>query len=100
MRASEEAAFARGDTAEALMDQAGAAIARVVARFFPVPGRCVVFVGKGHNGGDALVAAKHLCQHHWKIELRSVFDEKDWSELTSVKSRSLHEVQARMRLTG
>ena len=60
MRAAENAAFDRGITAEALMDQAGAGIARAVSRFFPTPGRCVVFAGKGNNAGDALVAAEHL----------------------------------------
>ena len=35
MRMAEEAAFTRGSSAEMLMDQAGASIARVVARFFP-----------------------------------------------------------------
>src|SRR5580765_5534113 len=35
MRTAEEAAFARGITAEALMEQAGEGIARAVVRFFP-----------------------------------------------------------------
>src|SRR4029077_5179489 len=56
MRAAEEAAFARGVQVEALMDQAGAGVAHTVTRFFPTPGKCIVFAGKGHNAGDALVA--------------------------------------------
>ena len=55
MRAAEDAAFARGVTAEALMEMAGAGIARAVVQFFPSPGRCVIFLGKGNNAGDALV---------------------------------------------
>jgi NAD(P)H-hydrate epimerase len=88
MRAAEEAVFARGLSAETLMDQAGAGIARVVERFFPRPGRCIVFVGKGHNGGDALVAAEHLRRNHWMVEPRLIFDEQDCSELTRRKLQS------------
>ena len=60
MREAENVAFARGVSAEALMNQAGAGIARAVQQFFPRPGYCLVFSGKGNNGGDALVAAAHL----------------------------------------
>jgi len=58
MRTAEEAAFARGITAETLMEQAGEGIARAVARFFPRPASCVVFAGKGHNAGYSFVAAR------------------------------------------
>src|SRR5206468_3531281 len=49
MRAAEQAAFARGVQVEALMDQAGAGVAQAVTKFFPKPGKCIVFAGKGHN---------------------------------------------------
>ena len=83
MRAAEEAAFARGITAETLMEQAGAGIARAVAKFFPRAGKCLVFAGKGHNAGDALVAARWLAEVGWEIETRLVFPEKELSALTS-----------------
>ena len=89
MRAAENAAFARGITAEELMDQAGAGIARAVSRFFPIAGRCVVFAGKGNNAGDALVAAEHLARAGWQIETRLSFAEKDCGELMRKKLRSL-----------
>ena len=60
MHAAEESAFARGVSVETLMDQAGAGVARAVRQFFPKPATCIVFAGKGHNGGDALVAAEQL----------------------------------------
>ncbi len=82
MRALEERAFADGITAEALMEEAGEGIARVVRQFFPKAGRCVAVFGKGHNGGDALVAARYLAQAGWEIELRGVFPESQWAELT------------------
>jgi len=89
MRAAEEAAFARGITAEALMDQAGEGIARALTRFFPRPGKCIVFAGKGHNAGDALVAARRLGEAGWRIETRLTFSEKELSALTSKKWREL-----------
>ena len=100
MREAEEAAFARGIEVEELMDQAGAGVARAVRKFFPEPGRCIVFAGKGHNGGDALVAAEHLQSFGWKIDIRLPFAEEDCSELTRKKllrRRSSHRSQCRFR---
>ncbi|MEY2584197.1 MAG: ADP-dependent NAD(P)H-hydrate dehydratase / NAD(P)H-hydrate epimerase, partial [Verrucomicrobiota bacterium] len=85
MRAAEEAAFASGVEVEALMDRAGAGLASAVRRFFPKPGRAIVFAGKGHNGGDALVAAARLKEAGWEIDLRLVFPESDLAELTRKK---------------
>lgn len=89
MRAAEEAAFARGVEVEALMDCAGAGIARTVSKFFPEPGKAIVFAGKGHNGGDALVAAALLKQAGWEIDLRLIFAEEDCAELTRKKIEDL-----------
>jgi ADP-dependent NAD(P)H-hydrate dehydratase / NAD(P)H-hydrate epimerase len=91
MRAAEEAAFARGVEVESLMDQAGAGVARAVQKFFPRPGRCIVYAGKGHNGGDALVAAECLQRDGWKIEVRLPFPESDCSELTRKKLAALRD---------
>ncbi|MEP6602444.1 MAG: NAD(P)H-hydrate dehydratase [Spartobacteria bacterium] len=82
MREVEEAAFARGVKVEALMDEAGAGIAQVVRKFFPQPGTCAVFAGKGHNGGDALVASEYLRRAGWKIDIHLAYAEEDYSELT------------------
>ena len=87
MRAAEEAAFARGVEAEALMDRAGAGVAATVRQFFPRPGKAIVFAGKGHNGGDAFVAAARLKDVGWEIDLRIVFPEADLAELTRKKLR-------------
>ncbi len=89
MRAAEEAAFARGVQVEALMDQAGAGVAHTVARFFPKPGKCIVFAGKGHNAGDAQVAADCLRRLGWKIEVWLAFKESDCSELMRKKLENL-----------
>jgi hydroxyethylthiazole kinase-like uncharacterized protein yjeF len=101
MRAAEEAAFASGVEVEALMDRAGAGIAAAVHRFFPRPGRAVVFVGKGHNGGDALVAAALLKQEGWEVDLRLVFPEADCAELTRKKIQDFRKAELHnVRQTG
>jgi hydroxyethylthiazole kinase-like uncharacterized protein yjeF len=89
MRTIEEAVFARGVTAEALMDDAAAGIARTVSKFFPTPGRCIVFGGKGNNAGDAFAAATLLSERGWQIETRLAFDEKDIGELAVKKLSTL-----------
>ena len=89
MRATEQAAFASGVQVEALMDKAGAGVAQAVTKFFPKPGRCIVFAGKGNNAGDALFAAQCLQRWGWKIEVRLAFKETDCSELTRKKLADL-----------
>src|SRR5256714_14183010 len=89
MQAAEAAAFSRGITVETLMDQAGAGVARAVRQFFPKPATCIVFAGKGHNGGDALVAAEQLQRIGWKIDIRLPFEEANCSELTQKKLKAL-----------
>ena len=43
-----------------LMENAGAEVARFVQENFPPTARTAVLCGKGNNGGDGLVAARHL----------------------------------------
>src|SRR5437879_239207 len=99
MQAVEGAAFARGATVETLMDQAGAGVARAVRQFFPKPATCIVFAGKGHNGGDALVAAEQLQQIGWKIDTRLPFGEENCSELTQKKLKALREAKPKAAQT-
>jgi len=93
MRDAEELAFASGVEVEALMDKAGAGVAACIKKFFPRPGRAVVFAGKGHNGGDALVAAEHLKEAGWEVDLRIVFPEEDCAELTRKKLESARKAE-------
>jgi len=88
MHAAEQSAFARGVSVETLMDQAGAGVARAVRQFFPKPATCIVFAGKGHNGGDALVAAEQLQRIGWKIDIRLPFAEENCNELTQKKLKA------------
>ena len=85
MKALEEKAFAEGVSAEALMEEAGEQIARAVRQFFPMPGVCVAVFGKGNNGGDALVAARHLAKAGWDVRLVAVFPDGDWAPLPVAK---------------
>ncbi len=94
MRAAEEAAFARGLEIDVLMDQAGAGVTRAVQQFFPRAGVCIVYAGKGHNGGDALVAAERLQREGWNIDVRLPFPESDCSELTRKKLAALRDAPA------
>src|SRR4029079_1453598 len=85
MRDAENAAFARGVSAEALMNQAGAGIAQAVQQFFPRPGYCLVFSGKGNNGGDALVAAAQLSGAAWHTDVHLSCPESQGSDLLRKK---------------
>lgn len=65
----EEAFFAGDESAEwAAMRRAGRAVGEAVLRDsleaggFPEAGRLLVLVGKGHNGGDALIAAQTILE--------------------------------------
>ena len=82
---AEAKAFAEGHTAEELMEQAGWQLAALVRQFHPSPGTCRVFFGKGHNGGDVLVAARHLAAEGWMITLEPVFPEAALSPLTAIQ---------------
>lgn len=63
--------FAKDEACEwPAMQRAGAAVADAVLQDFcelgkfPKNSRVLVLAGKGHNGGDALIAAHHIAQRH------------------------------------
>src|SRR5436305_387706 len=89
MRSAEQAAFGRAVSVEALMDRAGKGVARTVEKFFAHPGKCLVYAGKGHNAGDAFVAATELQLRGWSVDLHSAFAEAECSELTQKKLNAL-----------
>ncbi len=76
-----EAKLFRGDEAREwpAMQRAGRAIARAVLRDFweiggfPANGRVLVLAGKGHNGGDALIAANSLREAFPAARIEVVF---------------------------
>lgn len=75
-REAEQQAFHTGQAdPAALMEKAGAALARAVRQFFPTPGRLLVFCGKGNNAGDALLAARLLHGAGWSVAVEWAFPE-------------------------
>lgn len=92
MKALEERAFADGVTAEDLMEEAGCKIAEAVRSFCPKPGKCIVVFGKGHNGGDALVAARYLAQAGWMLEWKPAFPEESWAPLTRANWEKVRDI--------
>ena len=81
----ERRAISGGVSAETLMEEAGAKMARAIRDFFPKPGHCIAVFGKGHNGGDALVIARILSECGWQVTLLPVFERAKWAELTRKK---------------
>jgi hydroxyethylthiazole kinase-like uncharacterized protein yjeF len=51
-----------GVASTTLMENAGAAVARFVVNEYPGANRITVLCGKGNNGGDGFVAARHLAE--------------------------------------
>ena len=54
MQIAERELIVSGTPARTLMKLASSGIAESLMQFFPDPGLCVAYVGKGNNGGDAL----------------------------------------------
>ena len=107
-----EASWFAGDEARewAAMQQAGRAVAdAVLADFrelgtFPTNARVLLLAGKGHNAGDALIAARRLHALHpqSRIEVLFVFGERPLRPLAQRAWRDLAPVAhyARPPLTG
>jgi len=69
MVAGEEQAFSSGITAAALMEAAGEAMAGRIAAIYPYTRIFLVLVGKGNNGGDGLVVARHLANAGRRVQV-------------------------------
>ncbi|MCS6242301.1 MAG: NAD(P)H-hydrate dehydratase [Opitutus sp.] len=101
-----ESAWFAGDEARewAAMQQAGRAVAEAILTdfrelgAFPANARVLVLAGKGHNAGDALIAARRLHELHplARIQVLFVFGERPlrqlaqraWLDLAPVATRA------------
>ncbi|HTJ78989.1 MAG TPA: NAD(P)H-hydrate dehydratase [Rariglobus sp.] len=94
-----EASFFEGNEERewTAMQRAGRAVADGVLRDFqelggfPSAGRVLVLAGKGHNAGDALIAAQHIRELYpqTQIEVRFVLGERELRVLTQRAWREL-----------
>ena len=60
-----------------LMENAGRAVASEIASRFSPPSRIVVYTGTGKNGGDGMVAARHLASLGYRLSLVLVGNENN-----------------------
>lgn len=90
MLSVEKRTFDRGIPADVLMEGVGAKLARFVTQFFPQPGLLLCYAGKGHNAGDAFVAARHLASAGWRVLIRMPHPHDELAPLSRDKFDALH----------
>lgn len=86
MREIEQRAMRSGISEAELMECAGVALGRAIGNQYREVGSAVAYVGKGHNGGDALIALRVLQEEFgWQIGVRSGFRVDEWAYLTQAQ---------------
>jgi NAD(P)H-hydrate epimerase len=75
-----------------LMEAAGHALAEVTAAAAE-PGPITVVCGKGNNGGDGLVAARHLVESGYEVQVVALWDPETLSPDSRVNFRLLEGVE-------
>jgi hydroxyethylthiazole kinase-like uncharacterized protein yjeF len=69
MGEADRCTIAAGTPGTALMEKAGAAVARAVLRRHPPGSRVAVVAGPGNNGGDGFVAARYLAAAGMRVRV-------------------------------
>jgi len=84
-----------GVSPQQLMENAGAAVAAEIASRFKPESKVLILAGPGRNGGDGMVAARHLASRGFKVNLILVGGEanirdsivsQNWSTLKNMTS--------------
>jgi hydroxyethylthiazole kinase-like uncharacterized protein yjeF len=99
MAAREEQAFQSGSTAAALMDAAGEAMAGRIAAIYPHARSFLVLVGKGNNGGDGLVVARHLASEGKRVRVVLTAPEDQLGELPRAQLAKLHGISPKPEIS-
>ncbi len=81
MQMAERELIESGVPALTLMNQASEGIAEAIMQFFPRPGLCVAYLGKGNNAGDAVTVLNILRRHGWQTGFRAAYPLQEWGEL-------------------
>lgn len=90
MAAADAAALATGASEEVLVERAGGAVARAARRLMggTYGRRVVVVAGKGNNGADGLVAARHLTGWGARVEVFPLAEGIDGARLARALARA------------
>ena len=82
-----------------LMECAGRAVAGEIASRFKPSSRIIVYSGPGKNGGDGMVAARHLASLGYEVSLVLVGREEDISdEIVAANWHAVKEMQTSLRI--
>ena len=87
-RALEDNAFATGVTIYEMMEVAGKAVSEEISKYAKKNSieNIVMLTGFGNNGGDSLVAARHLLEEGFNCSIVLVGDKKRFNSLASQKN--------------
>lgn len=81
MQELEAELISSGIPAETLMNDAARQIAEAIPACLPACRRCLAYIGKGNNGGDAIAVLRFLREKGWHVSIRSPFPVEEWSPL-------------------
>ncbi len=90
MKIAEKAAVEQGSSYQELMERAGAGAAeRILSLADPAERPVLILCGKGNNGGDGLVAARHLAKAGGKVTVLFLMGR----ELSPLARANLYELE-------
>ena len=93
--------FASGNsTPLALMDAAGGALAECIRANFPAACHFFILIGKGNNGGDGLVVARHLAAADNQVEVVLAGKEDELGEIPQTQLKRLREAHPMVKVSA